>query len=201
MPRKSPFVIELTAPEAAELRRQAGRYTLPYFEVVRAKMILLAAAGLGVAEVRREVEQRGLVGRISDSPVWRWLHEDAIRPWQHRCWIFPRDPQFRLKAGRILDLYARRWQGRAPREDEFVISTDEKTSIQARLRIHPSQAPQPSRPMRVAHEYIRGGAWAYLAALDVHRPKVFGRCEATTGIAPFEWTTAHPIVVRPRCAG
>ena len=40
--------------------------------------------------------------------------------------------------------------------------------------------------MRVEHEYARGGAWAYLAALDVHRAKVFGRCEATTGIAPFE---------------
>jgi len=40
--------------------------------------------------------------------------------------------------------------------------------------------------MRVEHEYTRGGAWAYLAALDVHRAKVFGRCEATTGIAPFE---------------
>lgn len=40
--------------------------------------------------------------------------------------------------------------------------------------------------MRVEHEYTRGGAWAYLAALDVHRAKVFGRCEPTTGIAPFE---------------
>ena len=133
----------------------------------------------------RDTPSAGLVARISDSTVWRWLHEDAIRPWQHRCWIFPRDPQFQPKAGRILDLYARCWQGRSLREDEFVISTDEKTSIQARLRIHPS-LPRPGKPMRVEHEYTRGGAWAYLAALDVHRAKVFGRCEATTGIAPFE---------------
>ena len=83
-------------------------------------------------------QRLGLVARISDSTVWRWLHEDAIRPWQHRCWIFPRDPHFQAKAGRILDLYERRWQGKSLREDEFVISTDEKTSIQARLRIHPS---------------------------------------------------------------
>ena len=40
--------------------------------------------------------------------------------------------------------------------------------------------------MRVEHEYARGGAWAYLAALDVHRAKLFGRCEQTTGIAPFD---------------
>jgi hypothetical protein len=141
---------------------------------------------LSVADVRREVEQRGLVARISDSTVWRWLHEDAIRPWQHRCWIFPRDPQFQAKAGRLLDLYARCWQGEPLRADEFVICTDEKTSIQARVRRHPSLPTQPNQPMRVEHEYRRGGAWAYLAALDVHRAKVFGRCEATTGIAPFE---------------
>jgi hypothetical protein len=141
---------------------------------------------LSVADVRREVEQRGLVARISDSTVWRWLHEDAIRPWQHRCWIFPRDPQFQAKAARILDLYAGCWQGQRLRADEFVICTDEKTSIQARVRLHPSLPPEPNQPMRVEHEYRRAGAWAYLAALDVHRAKVFGRCEATTGIAPFE---------------
>ena len=67
-----------------------------------------------------------------------------------------------------------------------MISTDEKTGIQARLRIHPSLCTEPGKSMRVEHEYARGGAWAYMAALDVHRAKVFGRCEATTGIAPFE---------------
>ena len=139
-----------------------------------------------MADVARHAERSGLVARISDSTVWRWLHEDAIRPWQHRCWIFPRDPHFQAKAARILDLYERRWQGQALREDEYVISTDEKTSIQARLRIHPSLPTAPGETMRVEHEYVRGGAWAYLAALDVHRAKVFGRCEATTGIAPFE---------------
>ena len=146
----------------------------------------LPLSRLSVADVARHAQRSGLVARISDSTVWRWLHEDAIRPWQHRCWIFPRDPHFQAKAGRILDLYERRWQGQSLREDEFVISTDEKTSIQARLRIHPSLPTAPAKTMRVEHEYTRGGAWAYLAALDVHRAKVFGRCEATTGIAPFE---------------
>ena len=145
----------------------------------------LPLSRLSVADVARQAERSGLVARISNSTVWRWLHEDAIRPWQHRCWIFPRDPQFQAKAGRILDLYARTWQGRPLRDDEFVVSADEKTSIQARVRLHPSLPPQPARPMRVEHEYERGGAWAYLAALDVHRAKVFGRCEPTTGIAPF----------------
>jgi len=44
--------------------------------------------------------------------VWRWLSEDAIRPWSWRSWVFPRDPAFAEKAGRVLDLYERRWQGR-----------------------------------------------------------------------------------------
>ena len=140
---------------------------------------------LSTADVVREVQRAGIVATISDKTVWRWLHEDAIRPWQHRTWIFPRDPQFATKAGRILDLYARQWQGQPLTADDFVISTDEKTSIQARIRRHPASPPAPGQAMRVEHEYVRGGAWAYLAALDVHRGKMFGRCEATTGIDPF----------------
>jgi len=81
------------------------------------------------ADVAREVERSGLVATISDKTVWRWLSEDAIRPWQHRCWIFPRYPDFAVKAGRIPDLYARRWQGKPLGRNDFVISTDEKTSI------------------------------------------------------------------------
>ena len=99
------------------------------------------------------MERSGLVATLSDKTVWRWLSEDAIRPWQHRCWIFPRDPDFAVKAGRILDLYARRWQGKPLGRKDFVISTDEKTSIQARRRIHPTLAPGPHRSMRDDHEY------------------------------------------------
>ncbi len=146
----------------------------------------LPLSRLSVADVAQQARQLGLVATLSDSTVWRWLNADAIRPWQHRCWIFPRDAQFAIKAGRILDLYQRLWQGKALRDDEFVLSTDEKTSIQARARRHPTLPPQPGASMRVEHEYQRCGAWAYLAALDVHRAKVFGRCERKSGIAPFE---------------
>ena len=154
---------------------------------------------LSTADIAREVRRAGIVATISDKTVWRWLHADAIRPWQHRTWIFPRDPAFALKAGRILDLYARQWQGRPLDADDFVLSTDEKTSIQARVRIHPSTPAAPGQPMRVEHEYARGGAWAYLAALDVHRAKVFGRCEPTTGIAPFDRLVAQVMSQPPYC--
>jgi hypothetical protein len=148
-------------------------------------------------ELRQEVCRAGLVAQISGTTLWRWLHEEAIRPWQHRCWIFPRDPDFVRKAGQILDLYQRQWQGQALQEDEFVVSTDEKTSIQARRRLHATVPPGPKRPMKVEHEYERKGAWAYLAAWDVHRAKVFGRCEAKSGIAPFDRLVAQVMSQEP----
>src|SRR3972149_195776 len=121
---------------------------------------------LSTADIVREAQRHGIVATISDKTVWRWLHHDAIRPWYHRTWIFPRDPDFAAKAGRILDLYARRWNGRPLDADDFVLSLDEKTSIQARRRCHPSTPPGPGQAMRVEHEYARGGAGAYLAAPD-----------------------------------
>ena len=145
----------------------------------------------------REAQHCGIVAHISDTTVWRWLHEDAIRPWQHRTWIFPRDPDFPRKAARILDLYAKRWEGKRLRPDEFVLSADEKTSIQARIRKHPTLPPRPHCAARIEHEYARGGAWAYLAALDVHRAKVFGRCEQTTGIEPFGRLVAQVMTQPP----
>ena len=150
-----------------------------------------------VAEVAAETRRSGLVATISESTVWRWLHADAIRPWQHRCWIFPRDPDFARKAGRLLDLYERVWEGRDLQEDEFVLSADEKTSIQARVRRHPTRPPQPGAAMQVEHEYHRGGAWAYLAALDVHRAKLFGRCEPKNGIASFDRLVAQVMTQLP----
>jgi hypothetical protein len=154
---------------------------------------------LSAADIVRAAQRHGLVATISDRTVWRWLHEDAIRPWQHRPWIFPRDPNFAQKAGRILDLYARCWEGNPLSEQDFVLSADEKTSIQARIRTHRSSPPRPRQPMRVEHEYERGGAWAYLAALDVHRAKLFGRCERTTGIAPFDRLVTQVMSQSPYC--
>jgi len=132
------------------------------------------------------IRRSGITATISGSTVWRWLHYDAIKPWQHRCWIFPRDPNFAAKAGTILDLYHRSWKGKTLREDEFVLSADEKTSIQARARRHRTYPTLPGVPMKVEHEYKRCGAWAYIAAFDVHRAKLFGRCERKGGIAPFD---------------
>jgi hypothetical protein len=139
---------------------------------------------LSIEEIRQHVISQGLVAEISGATLWRWLSSDALRPWQHRSWIFPRDPNFAAKAGPILELYHRVWEGAPLGVDDFVISADEKTSIQARRRKQPTLPAAPHRPTRVENEYFREGAWVYLAAWDVHRAKVFGRCESQNGIAP-----------------
>jgi DDE superfamily endonuclease len=138
-----------------------------------------------MAEIKQEAIRRGLVASIGEATIWRWLSEDAIRPWHHRSWIFPRDPNFANKAGRVLDLYEGVWEGQALGPSDYVICADEKTSIQARRRKHRISVPEPGRDMRVEHEYQRKGAWAYLAAWDVHQARLFGRCEHKTGIRPF----------------
>jgi len=150
-----------------------------------------------LAELREEVIANGLAAEVSTSTVRRWLCEDAIRPWQHRSWIFPRDPDFAAKAARVLDLYAQVFQGQALGSGEYVISADEKTSIQCRCRCHPTLPPGRTRIMRVEHEYERGGALAYLAAWDVHRAQLFGRCEPTTGIEPFGRLVEQVMTVEP----
>jgi hypothetical protein len=157
----------------------------------------LPLAHWSLSELRREAIDHGLVAHISGTTLWRWLSQDALRPWQHRCWIFPRDPAFAIKAGRIIDLYHRRWQNKPLGPHDYVLCADEKTSIQARRRKHPSLPPAPQRPIYVEHEYARTGACAYIAAWDVHRAKLFGRCESKTGIVPFDRLVAQVMREEP----
>lgn len=176
-------------------RPRSGRppgFTPVQVAEVKALACQLLPADAGVAlsrwsssELARHAVQAGVVEAISASTVRRWLASDAIKPWQYRSWIFPRDPDFRTKAARILDLYAGIFDGQPLGPDEYVISSDEKTSIQARCRCHPTLPPGTARTMRVNHEYTRGGALAYLAAYDVHHARLIGRCEPSTGIDPF----------------
>jgi DDE superfamily endonuclease len=138
------------------------------------------------AELAREAIGRGIVESISGVTVWRWLSHDAIKPWQHRSWIFPRDPLFAERAGPILDLYAGMWQGEHLHPGDYVVCADEKPSIQARRRIATTCPARPGGGMRVEHEYERMGALCYLAAWDARRAKIFDRCAPTGGIEPFD---------------
>jgi hypothetical protein len=157
----------------------------------------LPLSRFSIGELRREAIERGIVANIGNSTIWRWLSEDAIKPWRSRSWIFPRDPDFTEKAGRVLDLYEGMWEGKPLGKRDYVISADEKTSIQARIRKHPTAPPSSGKPMKVEHEYARGGSLAYLAALDVHRCRVFGRSEQRSGIEPFDRLVSQVMEAQP----
>jgi transposase len=266
---RSPFQISLRASERRALKRSARSQAAPHRQVVRARIVLDAAAGLpsaliarrvgvapntvrkwrkrfctqgyaglrdrprpgrprvfaaavvaevkaiacelpatrgvpigrwSLAELRAEVITSGLLAAVSTATVRRWLDEDAIKPWQHRSWIFPRDPDFAAKAARVLDLYEGSFEGAELGVGEYVISADEKTSIQARCRCHATLPPGKARVMRIEHEYERGGALAYLAAWDVHHARLFGRCESSTGIDPFGRLVAQVMTAEPYCS-
>ncbi|HEX7425488.1 MAG TPA: helix-turn-helix domain-containing protein, partial [Mycobacterium sp.] len=76
-------------------------------------------------------------------------------------WIFITDPDFAVKAQRVLDLYDRTWDGTPLGRNDYVISADQKTSIQARCRCHPTLPAGKARQIRVNHDYDRCGAVAY----------------------------------------
>jgi hypothetical protein len=174
-------------------RGSVARAVFPPEEVAQVKAIaceLPKAQGVPLSrfsrtELHRFVVERA-VSEASASTIGRWLAEDAIRPWRQRSWIFPRDPDFLEKAGRVLDLYQGRWEGRPLEPGDCVICADAKPSIQARRRIHPSAPPAPGRGQLVEHEYERMGAVCYLDAWDVRRGRVIGRSERKGGIAPFD---------------
>ena len=111
--------------------------------------------------------------------------------------IFPRDPEFSYKAGLILDLYEGFWQGRSLSKRDYVISADEKTSIQARKRKHDTLGSRPGQVMHIEHEYQRKGAWAYLAAWDIRRAKIFSRLEEKNGIGPFDRLVSQVMSQQP----
>jgi hypothetical protein len=195
----------IASPDWTTVHGRAGPDSFPPAVVVAVKALACERpvdvdrplARWSLTELAAATQRNGLTATISGSTIWRWLEADAIRPWYHRSWLFPRDPAFETKAGRILDLYARTWEDAPLTADDFVLSADEKTSIQARRRIHPTVPPRAGQLMKVEHEYERAGAWAYLAAWDVHRAKIFGRCEPTTGIAPFDRLVAQVMTIAP----
>ena len=164
-------------------------------ELTRAAVVALAcqlpaATGVPLArwtgpELLAEITRAGLGRQLSASSVLRILAEHPVKPWQYRSWISPRDPCFEAKAAVILDLYQGYWQGKRLRPGDRILSVDAKPSIQARGRCHPTAPAAPGKPARVEHEYVRHGALALLAALDVDTGKVFAATPATTGIAPF----------------
>jgi len=170
-----------------------GRGLFPPQQVAQMKAVAcerptqlgLPLSRFSIAEVRSWIVDEQIVEAVSLSTVWRWLHQDALRPWFYRPWLFPRDPHFLEKAGPVIDLYHGLWQGQPLGPGDYVISADEKSQLQALGRPAPTVAPLPGHVGRFEYGYIRGGTIVYLAAFDVFSGRVFGRVDETTGIEPF----------------
>ncbi len=187
-------------------RGQVARGVSPPAQIAEVKALaceLPAEQGVPLSrwsstELAREAVARGIVAEVSGTTVWRWLAEDAIRPWNYRSWIFPRDPKFAEKAGRVLDLYEGRWDGELLHPGDYVVCCDEKPSIQARARKHASEPVTPGGDGQlVEHEYERKGALCYFAAWDVGRAKIFDRCAPKDGIVPFDALVEQFMSVEP----
>jgi transposase len=164
-------------------------------ELTRAAVVALAcqlpaATGIPLSrwtgpELLAEVIQAAPQEKLSASSVLRILAEHPVKPWQYQSWISPRDPDFAAKAAVILDLYQGCYQGQPLQAGDRILSVDAKPSIQARGRCRPTTPAARGTPVRAEHEYVRHGALALLAALDVHTGKVFAATPEATGITPF----------------
>jgi hypothetical protein len=144
----------------------------------------LPLSRFSITDLQRIVVQEEGLASLSHASLGRILKQNALKPWQYRHWLFPRDPDFISKACVVLDLYAGFWQGQCLGSDEYVLSADEK-SIQVLARCHSSLLASPGHQQRVEFEYERLGTVAYHAAWDVFRAKIFGRVAPNTCIATF----------------
>jgi DDE superfamily endonuclease len=126
-------------------------------------------------ELARQLIAEGVVADISAATVRRILRSHKLKPWRHHLWLYPqkpRDAAFYATVFELIELYTR-----PLREDEVVLSLDEKTSLQPRPRQHPTLPAQPRNlPNRCEHEYKRAGALNLFAAFDTRSGKVYGHC-------------------------
>lgn len=99
---------------------------------------------------------------ISASQIGRILAGLDLKPHRVRGWLNrPEDPDFDAKATAICDLYLN------PPPGGVLLSLDEKTSIQAKSRKHPTIGMRAGRPARREFEYVRHGTVSLIAAMDV----------------------------------
>jgi transposase len=145
-----------------------------------------SASGLPVshwtpAEVAREANRRGIVESISPRHVDRFLKEAALRPHKSRYWLTSPDQNqnpepYTQDVQAICETYQQAPQ--LEQQGTHVVSSDEKTSIQALERKHPTLGPQPGLDEKIEFEYKRHGTLCLMANWDVARGRVR---EATIG--------------------
>ncbi len=136
------------------------------------------------SEIATQLVTLSIVVAIATSTVWRWLKAESIKPWRFHSWMHPIDQQFVKKANPILRLYAQATF--LIKAGYWVVCVDEKTSIQARKRLHPSEAAAPFHPVHLAPRYERLGALHLFAALFVAEGLIYGLCRESKKFADFQ---------------
>lgn len=137
------------------------------------------------AELARRVSQDPILPRISASSVGRWLKAERLRPWRYHAWQHIHDPQsFLQRACPVLKAYA---QAQALlRTGTWLVSLDEKTSIQAREGEYPPRPARPGKPVLHEARYHRRGARHLLAGLSVADGQVYGTCRERKCFVDFQ---------------
>src|SRR5437764_14631757 len=145
------------------------------------------------AELARRVAQDPSLPPISASTVGRWLKAERLRPWRYHAWQHIHDPvAFLQRARPVLQAY-----GRAQallRAGTWLVSLDEKTSIQAREGEQPPRPARPGKPMLHEARYHRRGARHVFAGLSVADGKIYGTCRARKCFVDFQAFVQQQII-------
>ena len=116
--------------------------------------------------------------------VGRCASKERIKPWRFHAWMHSTDEKFLAKATPILNLYA--GATFLIKAGFWVVCVDEKTSIQARERLHPCSPAAPGQPVHVASRYKRQGAMHLFAALSVAEGLIYGCCRESKKFVDFQ---------------
>lgn len=140
-------------------------------------------------ELARQLVAAGVVARISRETVRRILRGHDLNPWRFHLWLHPKVPRDAAFFACVAALCLLLTRPLAP--DEVVLSVDEKTSLQPRIRTAPTRPAQVTHPVQVEHEYRRDGALYLFAAFDTRTGRVSGQCHRRKRAAEFLAFLAH----------
>ncbi|MGH2414383.1 MAG: IS630 family transposase [Microcystaceae cyanobacterium] len=136
------------------------------------------------SEIASQLVTLGIVVSIATATVWRWLKAEKLKPWRFHSWMHSIDEYFGEKATPILRLYAQ--ASFLIKAGYWVVCVDEKTSIQARHPLHPTQPANGEYPVQVAARYERQGALNLFAALSVAEGLIYGLCREHKKFIDFQ---------------
>ncbi len=145
------------------------------------------------AELARHVVQDPSLPPISASTVGRWLKAERLRPWRYHAWQHIHDPvAFLQRARPVLQAYAQALA--LLRAGTWLVSLDEKTSIQAREGEQPPRPACPGKPSLHEARYHRRGARHLFAGLSVADGQVYGICRQRKCFVDFQAFVQQQII-------